>query len=206
MSSTAIEARDLAKSYGGPPLFVRLSLRAESGLTAVAGRNGSGKTTLLKILAGLLRPDEGTVRVERAGARLSGEPLRLAVGWAGQDLNLYEDLTALENLTFFRRAAGAHADRGEIGRRLEEVDLAYAADQRVGGFSTGMKQRLRVAFATLFDPPILLLDEPMAGLDVSGRELVARLIAARRRNGAVFLASNDERDFVQPDQTLSLGR
>ena len=201
-----IEARDLAKSYGGPPLFVRLSLRAETGLTAVAGRNGSGKTTLLKILAGLLRPDEGTVRVERAGARLSGEPLRLAVGWAGQDLNLYEDLTALENLTFFRRAAGACADRGEIRRRLDEVDLGYAADQRVGGFSTGMKQRLRVAFAILFDPPILLLDEPMAGLDVTGRELVARLIAARRRSGAVFLASNDERDFVQPDQTFSLGR
>ena len=201
-----IEARDLAKSYGGPPLFSRLSLRAETGLAAIAGKNGSGKTTLLKILAGLLRPDSGSVRVDRAGARLSGEALRLAVGWAGQDLNFYEDLTAHENLTFFRRAAGAAAGHGEIRRRLDEVDLSRAADQRVGGFSTGMKQRLRVAFATLFAPPILLLDEPLAGLDVAGRELVARLIEARRRSGAVFLASNDERDFVQPDQVFSLGR
>jgi ABC-type multidrug transport system ATPase subunit len=175
-------------------------------LAAIAGRNGSGKTTLLKILAGLLRPDAGSVRIERAGAPLSGEPLRLSVGWAGQDLGFYEDLTAHENLTFFRRAAGEAADRGEIRRRLDEVDLAHAADQRVGGFSTGMKQRLRVAFATLFDPPVLLLDEPMAGLDVAGRELVARLIEVRRRSGAVFLASNDERDFVQPDQVFSLGR
>jgi len=204
--STAIEARDLAKSYGGPPLFSKLSLRAETGLTAVKGRNGSGKTTLLKILAGLLRPDAGSVRVDRAGTRISGETLRLAVGWAGQDLNFYEDLTARENLTFFQRAAGASADTGEIRRRLEEVDLAHAADQRIGGFSTGMMQRLRVAFAMLFDPPILLLDEPMAGLDLPGRELVARLIADRRRSGAVFLASNDERDFVQPDQVFSLGQ
>ena len=206
MLPAALEACDLAKSYGGSPLFSQLSFRAETGLIAVAGRNGSGKTTLLKILAGLARPDEGSVHVERAGAGLSGEARRLAIGWAGPDLNFYEDLTARENLTFFRRAAGRSTSADEIGERLADVGLGPAADQRVGTFSTGMKQRLRLGFALLFDPPILLLDEPMAGLDLSGRETVLRQLAVRRLTGAVVLASNDERDFVQPDQVVELGR
>jgi ABC-2 type transport system ATP-binding protein len=69
-----------------------------------------------------------------------------------------------------------------------------------------MKQRLRVAFALLFDPPIVILDEPMAGLDADGRRIVEDLIGQRRRSGAVVLASNDERDFVEPEQVIALGR
>jgi heme exporter protein A len=203
---TALEASDLAKSYGGAPLFSRLGLRVESGMTAVAGKNGSGKTTLLKILAGLSRPDAGSVQVSREGVPLSGEPRRLAIGWAGPDLAFYEELTARENLVFFRRAAGFSAGAEEVEGRLADVDLAAAVDKRVGAYSTGMKQRLRLAFACLFDAPILLLDEPMSGLDVAGRQTVLRLIAARRRSGAVVLASNDERDFVEPDQVVELGR
>ena len=80
-----------------------------------------------------------------------------------------------------------------------------AAQRRVEEFSTGMKQRLRIAFALLFDPPVLLLDEPMAGLDLDGRETVFGVVAAARRRGPVLLASNDERDFVDPEQRIELG-
>ena len=206
MNLTTLEAAALSKSFGGPPLFSGLSLRVESGLTAVAGRNGSGKTTLLKILAGLLRAGSGTVEVRRGGVALAGDARRLAVGWAGPDLSLYEEFTGLENLSFFRRAAGFAADRADLERRLAEVGLESAAGLRVGAYSTGMRQRLRIAFSILFEPSILLLDEPMAGLDLEGRATVARLVAQRRRDGAVVLASNDPRDFEAPEQTIQLGK
>ena len=75
----------------------------------------------------------------------------------------------------------------------------------MGAFSTGMKQRLKIAFALLFDPPALLLDEPMIGLDADGRAIVEKAVAAKRRDGLVILASNDPRDFVDPDQVVELG-
>jgi len=201
-----IEARDLSKSYGGRRVFAGLNLSARRGLVAVAGPNGSGKTTFLKILAGLLRPDSGSVRVRADGADLSGDARRLSIGWAGPDLAFYDDLTAEENLDFFRRAAGRTADSIAVSTRLAEVGLADAARRRVGGFSTGMKQRLRIAFATLFDAPILLLDEPMNGLDAPGREMVTAVVAARRKEGAVVLASNDPRDLAGADAVVEIAR
>ena len=207
MPTTTIAAENLSKSFSGRPLFSGLTFSASAGLVAVAGRNGSGKTTLIKILAGLARPTSGRVRVE-SGETAVREPSdhRLAVGWAGPDLELYGALTGLENLRFFRRAAGRAAETRELESRLEAVGLALdAARRRVEEYSTGMKQRLRIAFATLFDPPILLLDEPMAGLDLEGRDTVFRAVAAARERGPVVLASNDERDFVRPDRRIELG-
>ncbi len=201
--TTTISAEKLTKSFPATTLFSDLSFAAAGGLVAVSGPNGSGKTTFLKILAGLLRPSSGRVRIEPSG---SSSERRLAVGWAGPDLNLYGELTAEENLRFFRIAGGRDASLPDIRRRLAEVGLAEEAmGRRVEEFSTGMKQRLRIAFARLFDPPVLILDEPMIGLDTAGRETIAGTIAAARREGVVILASNDERDFVAPEQRIALG-
>ncbi len=206
MLATTLEARELSKSFSGPPLFSNLSFSAGAGLVAVSGRNGSGKTTLLKILARLLRPGSGNVRVLEGSRELDGEERRRAVGWAGPDLAFYEDFTAQENLMFFRRAAGLPAGEQQIRERLAGVGLGAAREKRVGAYSTGMKQRLRLAFALLCDPLVLLLDEPTAGLDEPGRELLAAAVAQRRRAGPVLLASNDPRDFVAPEQVIELGR
>ena len=206
MPTTTIAAENLEKSFSGTRLFSGLSFSVSRGLLAVAGRNGSGKTTLLKILGGLARPSSGRVRVETEGApALSASERRLAVGWAGPDLELYGELSALENLRFFRTAAGRGAAEDDLERRLAAVGLAREAmGRQVAEYSTGMRQRLRIAFATLFDPPVLVLDEPMVGLDVEGRDTVFRAIAAARERGAVVLASNDERDFVEPEQRIEL--
>jgi ABC-type multidrug transport system ATPase subunit len=201
-----LDARELSKSFSGPPLFSNLSFSVEAGLLAVSGRNGAGKTTLLKILASLMRPGNGRVRILDGEREVEGEERRRAVGWAGPDLAFYEDFTARENLLFFRRAAGLPAADAEIRERLARVGLEAVADRRTGAYSTGMKQRLRLAFALLCDPPILLLDEPSAGLDEQGRERVAEVVAERRKTGPVVLASNDVRDFARPDQMIELGR
>jgi ABC-type multidrug transport system ATPase subunit len=206
VSPTTLEVENLAKSYGGVPLFSGLTFLVEAGLTAVQGRNGSGKTTLVKILSSLLRPSAGSIRLRLGDRELAGDEKRLAIGWAGLDLAFYEDFSARENLAFFRRAAGRPVSPEDIDALLAGVGLVQAANQRVGAFSTGMKQRLRIAFALLFDPPILMLDEPMAGLDAEGRQIVQAVIGQRRRSGAVVLASNDERDFVEPEQVVALGR
>jgi heme exporter protein A len=204
--ATTLEARELSKAFAGPALFSKLSFRADSGLLAVQGRNGSGKTTLLKILASLAHPSSGSVSVRRGETELAGDDRRLAVGWAGPDLAFYEDFTAAENLRFFGKAGGRPASAAEIARRLDDVGLSGALDRRVGAFSTGMKQRLKIAFALLFDPPVLLLDEPMIGLDTDGRAIVEKVLAAQRRAGLVVLASNDSRDFAEPDQVVDLGK
>jgi ABC-type multidrug transport system ATPase subunit len=206
-SATTLTAEDLSKSFSAGPLFDGLSLSIRGGLVAVAGRNGSGKTTLLKILAGLARPTRGRVRVERDGRSVPDPARRLAVGWSGPDLELYSELTAEENLLFFRRAAGAPERVEDARRRLLDCGLAAEAiGRRVEEFSTGMRQRLRLAFATLFDPEVLLLDEPANGLDADGRAVLAGLLERARRRGAVVVASNDERDLVGADERIELGR
>jgi ABC-type multidrug transport system ATPase subunit len=207
-SATTLTAENLSKSFSGPPLFRDLSIAVAGGLVGVAGRNGSGKTTLLKILAGLARPTSGRVRLERDGRPIEEPARRLAIGWSGPDLELYGELTAEENLLFFRRAAGLPEAEGAQAarRRLRECGLAEEAfGRRVEEFSTGMRQRLRLAFATLFDPEVLLLDEPANGLDSEGRAVLASLVDRARRRGAVVVASNDERDLAGADERIELG-
>ena len=206
LQSIVIEARELAKAFAGPVLFAHLSFRADSGLVAVTGRNGSGTTTLLKILASLARPSAGAVFVKRGEQELSGDERRRAVGWSGPDLAFYEDFSAVENLAFLSRAGGRPAAAGDLDRRLEAVGLSDAARRPVGAYSTGMRQRLRIAFAGLFDPPLLLLDEPMSNLDSDGRAIVEAVIEKQRRSGIVFVASNEPRDFGRPDQVVHLGK
>lgn len=205
MSSARIEAIGLSKSFSGPALFSDVSFTLEIGALAVVGPNGSGKTTLLKILAGLLRPSSGEVRIERDGRAVLAEGRRVAVGWAGPDLSFYPELTAEENLRFFARAAGRATPTDGESARLEAVGLERAAGP-VERFSTGMKQRLRIAFATLLDPDVLLLDEPFAGLDAAGRDAVRRGVASAAGSGPVVLASTDLSDLPEVDQVLELSR
>lgn len=203
MGSLRIEAIDLSKSFSGPPLFADVSFVLERGILAITGPNGAGKTTLLKILAGLAHPTHGRVRMTRDGRELSIDERRSAVGWSGPDLSFYPELTAEENLRFFRRVAGFDAERDDLRDRLEAVGLRSRA--AVEHFSTGMRQRLRIAFALLLDSAVVLLDEPLSGLDASGRRAVARFVAAAGESGPVVLAATDLTELPPPDQVLEIG-
>jgi heme exporter protein A len=171
----AIELAGLTRRYGDREALADVSLTLEAGRTLVVfGPNGAGKTTLLRVLATLLRPHAGTVRL--LGHALPGEgwAVRGRVGFLGHAPLLYRDLTARENLRFHARLHGVGAER--VDALLEQVGLTRRADDPVHTYSRGMVQRAAVARAVLHDPELLLLDEPTANLDPHATELVEHLV------------------------------
>lgn len=173
----AIRARGLDKRFGPVVALGGIDLDVAPGATlAVLGPNGAGKSTLLRLLAGLSRPSRGSLRVG------SGRESRLAargrVGYVGHATFLYPALTARENLVFAARLYGVTEPAGRAAALLDAHDLGAVADRLAGGFSRGMAQRLAIARGLVHDPPIVLLDEPFAGLD---RSSSARLSVALRR-------------------------
>jgi ABC-type multidrug transport system ATPase subunit len=203
VASARIEAIALEKSFPGRTLFAGLSFALDHGVLAIVGPNGSGKTTLVKILAGLLTPTAGTVRVEREGRTLSVDERRSAVGWSGPDLAFYPELTARENLDFFSRVAGRPAGFEDIRSLLTAVGLAEAGGP-VEHFSTGMKQRLRIAFTFLLRPDVVLLDEPLSGVDADGRRAVGALVAEAARTMPVVLAATARDELPEATEVLEI--
>ena len=176
--------------FGRRRLFDGLSVTVEPGAPlAVVGANGSGKSTLLLLLAGLLTPTGGTSRLLVDGREVEARDRPRAVGYVAPALDLYDALTAREALHFLARARALPNADARIGAVLARVGLADRADDAVAAFSTGMRQRLRIATALVHDPPVLLLDEPGATLDAAGRDLTASLVAEDGR--VVVLATND---------------
>ena len=181
----ALEVAGLTKRFGHVRALrgVEFALGAGESL-AVFGPNGAGKTTLLRVLAGLLKPDAGTVSF--GGERLvrSNAAHRRLVGFISHHSLLYDGLTATENLMFYARLYGLAEPRAAAARALTGVGLQERGSDPAGTFSRGMVQRLAIARALLHDPEVLLLDEPFSGLDQHAagtlRELLGRLRAERR--------------------------
>ena len=203
----ALSLENLGKAYGQRRVLAGIFLTATGGdVVTVTGPNGSGKSTLLKIVAGLLRTSRGEVRLRIEGRALDLPERRRAVGYAAPDLALYPDLTGRENLAFFTAVRGRRLPSSEGERRLADVGLAGRGDDFVGAYSSGMRQRLRLAFALLGDPQVLLLDEPSATLDEGGVAMVADIVAAQKAAGGVtLLATNDPREARLGERSLVLG-
>ncbi|MEJ7785413.1 MAG: heme ABC exporter ATP-binding protein CcmA [Solirubrobacteraceae bacterium] len=195
----AIELEGLERHYGERVALAGVSLTLQRGQTlAVLGPNGAGKSTLLRVLATLLRPHGGTVRV--LGETLPAEAwkVRAKIGYLGHEAMLYRDLSARENLTLHARLHQVAEER--VGELLEAVGLAKRADDPVHTFSRGMVQRCSVARTVLHDPELVLLDEPRANLDPAAAEIVEPLLAGRTR----VLTSHDVRDAETADAVLGL--
>lgn len=183
---------NLGVRLGGRVVFTGLSFDWRApGIVAVTGPNGAGKTTLLKALAALLRPGRGTLRWEEGGRAVEPRDLRLSVGFAGPEIGLYEDLTGLENLAFFARARGLAWSDAAAQDWLSRIGLEGRGGDRVGAYSSGMKQRVKLAFALQGRPRLVLLDEPGSNLDAGGREVAAALIREAAGESLVVVATND---------------
>ena len=168
-----LELRGLVRGFGRVPVLAGVSADLRAGeVLLVTGRNGSGKSTLLRCLAGLLRPQAGTIRLREGGVELDAAARRRRVGYVAPDLAFYEPLTAAENLAFFCRLRGVARERAdELLARL-----GVPASRPAGALSSGMRQRLRWAWALLHRPRLLLLDEPFQNLDAAGEATLRGLL------------------------------
>jgi ABC-type multidrug transport system ATPase subunit len=207
LTEPAVAVAGLRRDYGDRPALagVDISLRHGESLL-VLGPNGSGKTTLLRILATLLRPSGGEVRV--FGAKLPGEAwkVRGRIGLLGHDALLYRDLSGRENLRFHARLHGWRGEAAEerIAELLAAVGMERRADDRVAELSAGMRQRLAACRCVLHEPELLLLDEPDSNLDAAGRTLVSELVGRAPNRTRVLVSHDPERHCGEADQVLEL--
>ena len=180
-----IRTEGLTKRYGRVTALEGLSVDVETGITGLVGANGAGKSTLLKILLGLLPATEGTAHVLDLDVRTDGPAIRERVGYMPEHDCLPPDVTATEFCVHMARMSGlpTTAARERTADTLRHVGLYEERYRPMGGYSTGMKQRVKLAQALVHDPGLVLLDEPTNGLDPAGRDDMLGLI---RRIGTDF--------------------
>lgn len=184
---------DVSRHYGRRRALAHVTLQAERGqVLGLFGPNGAGKSTLISVLSTLLRPTSGRVRYGAHTVEGAGDPLRGAIGVLGHDLFLYGDLTAGENLRFFGKLYGLDKVDDRVTEALRLARLTDRADDRVGSFSRGLRQRLALERALLHGPRLVLLDEPFTGLDdESALVLIDRLRSLRDSGHIVVMATHD---------------
>ena len=199
----AIELEGLTRRYGERVALQDVTLTVPAGTTLVVfGPNGAGKSTLLRVLATLLRPHAGVVRVLGRALPDDGWAVRGRIGLLTHEPLLYRDLSGRENLRFHARLHGVAFDRVE--ELLERVGLRLRADDRVHTYSRGMVQRLAVCRAVLHDPDVLLLDEPRANLDPAATDLVEPLIGAASGRTRVVTSHDPAGGLAEADIALGL--
>lgn len=187
-----LAARGLVRAFGALQVLRGVDLAVRGGdMLAVAGPNGAGKTTLLRLLAGLMRPSAGEVRIRGDLLTRDDPGPRRAIGLLSHQTFLYDDLTPAENLLFTARLYGLADPAGATRAALDEVGLSARAATPVRHLSRGLLQRAAIARALLHQPEVLLLDEPFTGLDAPAADRFRALLGAQRARGrALVLVSH----------------
>lgn len=195
-----VRCRGLTKRYGRTLAVDDVGFEIAPGEAyGLLGPNGAGKTTTIAMLCGLLEADAG--EVELAGARLADAPMavKAAIGYVPQEIALYPDLTARENLAFFGRlyAMGGRDLTARIEEVLELVELDDRADERIDTYSGGMKRRINIAAGLLHRPRLLVLDEPTVGVDPQSRNAILERVAQLNREGMALLYTSHYMEEVE---------
>src|SRR3984893_9499543 len=195
-----LEAINLRKSFGTLVAVDDVSLKLENGrILGLLGPNGAGKTTTVSMIATLLTPDRGEVRVD--GRKVSGDtdPNKRKIGLVPQDLALYDELSARDNLRFFGALYGLSGAEleGAIASAVDIVGLADRVRERVKVFSGGMKRRLNLAAGLLHNPDILLLDEPTVGVDPQSRNAIFDNLEELKGRGKALLSTTHYMEEVE---------
>jgi heme exporter protein A len=205
MSQSALQFEGLRRRFGRLAVLEGVSGSVAAGeALLVTGANGSGKSTLLRCLAGLLAPDSGSIEYREEGRKLDAAERRRSVGYVAPDLAFYEELTVAENLVFFSRLR--RVEPGRAGQLLERLGLT--PERPVGACSSGMRQRLRWAWALLHRPRLLLLDEPFQNLDAPGESATRALLDEHleRDGGLAVVANPSSLEVGRVAARIDLGR
>ncbi len=198
--ANAIEVENLAFGYHLKEVLHGITFHLEPGeVVGLLGPNGAGKTTTLKILTGILPPGGGHVRLQRFSLPAESLEAKRIIGYVPESAGLYESLTAMEYLELIGRLRDIEESplQQKIATLLEVFDLTKQRFQRLATFSKGMRQKIMIASALLHDPDILLLDEPLTGLDVGTSLMIKDLIAALAHEGKAILYSSHVLDVVE---------
>lgn len=203
----AIEVRGLTKSFGDRLALNGVELKVKRGeALSVFGPNGAGKTTLIKVLATLLKPTTGIVRVAGLDLQKSSMEIRRKIGVISHQTFLYDELTALENLKFYGKMYDVPNLEERIHEVITKVGLASRLHQQVRTLSRGMQQRLTIARAVLHNPPIMLLDEPETGLDENAHAMLNEMLSAfdGGQRTVIMTTHSLERGFEMGDRVAIL--
>lgn len=193
--SDLIVLANVTKRFGGLTAVDDLSFSIKSGeAIALWGANGAGKTTALRCLLGLL-PFEGKVTIDGIDITRHGKAARAKLGFVPQELNFHDDMTVAETITFYARLKKIPSGQS-FTELLERLDIMPHISKRVRNLSGGLKQRLALALALLADPPILVLDEPTANLDISAREDFLTLLQTLKSKGKTLVFSSHRLEEV----------
>jgi len=201
-----IVAEKISKHFNRHYLFKDLSFKVEQGeCLAVLGANGSGKTTLIKILCALQRPSSGKIHYENNNIGIKREDIYSHIGLVSPYLELYDELTAGENLEFFADIKGIDKkERKHVAEICERFNIADKMKVRVKAYSSGMKQRLKYALALMGEPRALFIDEPRTNLDEDGIGTVYDLLESYKKNNVLIIATNEKQDLVLADKRLTI--
>jgi ABC-2 type transport system ATP-binding protein len=199
----AIEVKGLQKSFGELKAVQGVSFEArEGGILSLLGPNGAGKTTTISMLSTLLRPDAGDALI--MGHSVTKEPMgvKSVLGVVPQDIALYEDLSARENLTFWGKMYGLRGSalKTRVDEVLEIIGLTDRAKDRVGKFSGGMKRRVNIGVALLHKPKVIYMDEPTVGIDPQSRRNILDSVVALKNQGMTVLYTTH---YMEEAQELS---
>jgi ABC-type multidrug transport system ATPase subunit len=200
-----IAVEGVGYAYGSHPLLKDVQFEVASGeVLLIRGPNGSGKSTLLRLIAGLLHRPRGRVRFLEGDREVPPGALRARLGMCAVEQNLYDELTAEENLLFFGRLRLHDDCSGRAADLLKRADLYEHRRKPAKSLSSGMRQKLKLLAGVVHAPDFLLLDEPGSNLDARGMEFLAGLIEEQKDRGPVLLATNDPREFGYATREFAL--
>lgn len=199
----AIEVLSLHKAFGENRAVQGVSFEVGQGeIFSLLGPNGAGKTTTISMLSCLLRPDDGDARIMGYSIRSDGNGVKSALGVVPQDIALYEDLTARENLSFWGKMYGLRGSalKKRVDEVLDIIGLRERANERVGKYSGGMKRRVNIGVALLHKPKVIYMDEPTVGIDPQSRRNILDSVVALKDQGMTVLYTTH---YMEEAQELS---
>ena len=198
-----IDLNNVGKRFNREWIFRHFNYQFQTGKSyAITGPNGSGKSTLLQVISGALTPNEGNIEFISEQPTINNEQLYLQVSIAAPYLELIEEMTAKEMLEFHKQFKPLTNSIVDI---LQTVGLKNATDKQIRYYSSGMKQRLKLAQAFFSNTPILLLDEPSTNLDAEGIALYKNLIANYTKEKLVVVSSNDKQEYEFCEEVIAIG-